>query len=316
MPDFTQYTCPVCGREITPSDDIVVCPQCGAPHHRDCWKKEGHCHFQPDHGTPSQWKPLPERADEGAVVCGNCGSANAAGQTYCRKCGRELNAPVSEDGEEPPFPLSSSLFPFFSQPFSPPPDTIGGLDTTDIHAFIGKKAPYYTMKFQGMERQRHRLSWNWAAALFPLSWLAYRKMPRWFFLYLALEFLVSLPVFAVITLSYRQLAGDVEAWAAFLQTGLLPSTALPVWLNILYSLSTPLLFVMRMLLACFGNSLYRNHVFRLIRRCRRQNGDPLIYRYQLTKIGGGSIGAVIGFWLLLLAGFLLFCLFLASFFSF
>lgn len=104
MPDFTQYTCPVCGREITPSDDIVVCPQCGAPHHRDCWKKEGHCHFQPDHGTPSQWKPLPERADEGAVVCGNCGSANAAGQTCCRKCGRELNASVSEEEEEPPSP--------------------------------------------------------------------------------------------------------------------------------------------------------------------------------------------------------------------
>ena len=40
MPDFTQYTCPVCGREITPSDDIVVCPQCGAPHHRDCWKRK------------------------------------------------------------------------------------------------------------------------------------------------------------------------------------------------------------------------------------------------------------------------------------
>ena len=32
--------CPVCGKSFQESDDIVVCPQCGAPHHRECWKQE------------------------------------------------------------------------------------------------------------------------------------------------------------------------------------------------------------------------------------------------------------------------------------
>ena len=53
MPDFTQYACPVCGQKFHASDDVVVCPQCGAPHHRTCWKEEGRCHFQSAHGTPS-----------------------------------------------------------------------------------------------------------------------------------------------------------------------------------------------------------------------------------------------------------------------
>ena len=52
---YEGYTCPVCGEKFKESDDIVACPECGAPHHRDCWKKEGHCHFVADHGTDRQW---------------------------------------------------------------------------------------------------------------------------------------------------------------------------------------------------------------------------------------------------------------------
>ena len=34
--DFTKYTCPVCGETFQNGDDVVVCPECGAPHHREC----------------------------------------------------------------------------------------------------------------------------------------------------------------------------------------------------------------------------------------------------------------------------------------
>ena len=93
MPDFTQYACPVCGQKFHASDDVVVCPQCGAPHHRTCWKEEGRCHFQSAHGTPSQWKPLPDKEDDNAVVCGNCGTVNSDGRTCCQKCGHEIMLP-------------------------------------------------------------------------------------------------------------------------------------------------------------------------------------------------------------------------------
>ena len=41
--DFYKYKCPVCNKQFKESDDIVVCPDCGAPHHRECWEKEGKC---------------------------------------------------------------------------------------------------------------------------------------------------------------------------------------------------------------------------------------------------------------------------------
>ena len=47
--DFTQYTCPVCNNRFQNGDDIVVCPECGAPHHRDCYEKENRCFYQDRH---------------------------------------------------------------------------------------------------------------------------------------------------------------------------------------------------------------------------------------------------------------------------
>ena len=35
MIDYTGIPCPVCHKEFTPEDDIVVCPECGAPYHRE-----------------------------------------------------------------------------------------------------------------------------------------------------------------------------------------------------------------------------------------------------------------------------------------
>ena len=43
--EFTQYKCPVCNEQFKSGDDIVVCPECGAPHHRECYEKNEHCFY-------------------------------------------------------------------------------------------------------------------------------------------------------------------------------------------------------------------------------------------------------------------------------
>lgn len=49
--EFTEYKCPVCDKQFKKGDDVVVCPECGTPHHRECYEKEGHCHFADRHGA-------------------------------------------------------------------------------------------------------------------------------------------------------------------------------------------------------------------------------------------------------------------------
>ena len=43
MSNFTGSKCIICENEFNDNDDIVVCPECGTPYHRECYQKEGKC---------------------------------------------------------------------------------------------------------------------------------------------------------------------------------------------------------------------------------------------------------------------------------
>ena len=43
MAEYINLPCVVCGKEFDENSDVVVCPVCGTPHHRDCYKQIGHC---------------------------------------------------------------------------------------------------------------------------------------------------------------------------------------------------------------------------------------------------------------------------------
>ena len=59
MADFTGCKCPVCQQPFTEEDDLVVCPECGAPYHRACYQKNAGCLFAGRHGAGFEWKPAP-----------------------------------------------------------------------------------------------------------------------------------------------------------------------------------------------------------------------------------------------------------------
>ena len=55
--DYRGQHCPICGKEFCDGDDIVVCPECGTPYHRECYKTAGHCVNEERHGESFEWKP-------------------------------------------------------------------------------------------------------------------------------------------------------------------------------------------------------------------------------------------------------------------
>ncbi|MGN0651273.1 MAG: RING finger protein [Oscillospiraceae bacterium] len=56
MSRFTHKLCPVCKAPFGEDDDIVVCPECGTPHHRACWEKSGSCGVQQYHAEGFTWQ--------------------------------------------------------------------------------------------------------------------------------------------------------------------------------------------------------------------------------------------------------------------
>ena len=64
MSRFTDKLCPVCKTAFLESDDIVVCPDCGTPHHRDCYKALDHCGIREYHAKGFVWNgKLPDEKE-------------------------------------------------------------------------------------------------------------------------------------------------------------------------------------------------------------------------------------------------------------
>ena len=76
MPKYYGCPCEGCGKPLTLQDDIVVCPDCGAPYHRTCYEKMGLCIHAPAHGAGYEWK-FPYQ-DAQLRTCPTCGSAPCA----------------------------------------------------------------------------------------------------------------------------------------------------------------------------------------------------------------------------------------------
>ena len=53
---YENEICPVCEKPFQEGDDVVTCPDCGTPHHRECYDKLGRCENQNLHGTGFVYK--------------------------------------------------------------------------------------------------------------------------------------------------------------------------------------------------------------------------------------------------------------------
>ena len=54
---YKGVACPYCQNAFQDADDIAVCPDCGAPHHRQCYLDHGSCYHENRHGDHFAWTP-------------------------------------------------------------------------------------------------------------------------------------------------------------------------------------------------------------------------------------------------------------------
>ncbi|MBQ5910912.1 MAG: DUF2628 domain-containing protein [Clostridia bacterium] len=168
--------CAVCSAYLFSEDDIVYCPVCGAPHHRECYNSIGKCGFEEYHGTDKQFSrealaEEPEKTEtapqaEEQLRCFRCGMPLDKGARYCNNCG----APAGM--EMPPFVAS----PFEQKDIIKEETPIAeGVSAKDAAKVVRNNTFRYVPKFLKLNRL-NKTSWNWAAFLLPHGWFAYRKM--------------------------------------------------------------------------------------------------------------------------------------------
>ena len=190
MAEYTNLKCPVCENKFSQDDDIVVCPICGTPHHRECYKNLGRCAniqwhaenktYDIDEQFDSQREQeeqtqKEEKSESKKIVCARCGNENDEQSLFCDKCG----APVSQGFSQGPLPFThinmkeGGFNPFAALESD---ELIDGVETWKYTAIVKENPMRFIMQFKSFAKNVKKTSFNLAAFFFSPFYFLYRKM--------------------------------------------------------------------------------------------------------------------------------------------
>ena len=234
--NYNGIECPSCGKDFEQTDDIVVCPICGTPQHRNCWNENGRCINEEKHSKGFIWQmqnvdsdPVRNNPAQEMKICPRCGEHNAAYEPVCIRCGERLKANNQQANN--PFPNINNE-PYGNWQTQPNPNnfspyqnvyaadarTVYGTDAkiedipvTEIAEYIQKDSNKYIGKFLDMQEKNTKFSWNWSAGIFSAFWCCYRKMVGPGVALIAIFFSVSLIASVVPVAIYQNYKPEVYA---------------------------------------------------------------------------------------------------------
>ena len=282
-------SCVRCHAYLFPEDDIVYCPVCGAPHHRECYNQLGHCALEEFHGTDRQYdkvkareaeqnaaeKPIIGENAEGLITCQMCHEKYDFALNACPKCGA------------PNIAKAGGSFVNFDFLGGVPADyDIGdGITADEAKRFVAANTPRYIPKFAVLNA-KNKLSWNWLAFLFPCGWMLSRKMYKNGViagLLTVISSLFYLPFMnAVNNLGFS--ANETQAQLMQSIYEHLPEMGTAVIAALLAGFV--LSIAVRILSALFGDYLYKQYAISSIKTIRAESEDM---DYDYHKKGGVNI---------------------------
>ncbi len=311
MSRYTGVKCPVCETKFTDNDNVVVCPECGAPYHRDCYDSKGGCIFADKHGTDDGWQRPAEETINGDSFrqCSACGAKNPVGGLFCQVCGNSMitNARQNEQdsipgGYTPPgqgmpgqgMPGQSSVpnmppfrptvgFNPYTTPFGglDPEEEIDGVPVKEIAMYVGPSSHYFLPLFKGIVKEGRKVSFSWVSFLLGGFYFLYRKV-YWLGAILYLMFAAYLiPAFIM----------QFELLPLMLEYGYIevPLTSLsPTYyaMSNLQMIMRVLLFGVSILTGVFGNYLYCTESMKKIKHIKSTCKNPNELPERLSKQGG------------------------------
>ncbi len=291
-----RQSCVRCKAYLFSEDDVVYCPECGAPHHRDCYSALGHCALESLHGTEQQYSKEKEievaeemakrhneervktesktNAETTTVKCAMCNEEYPKELPHCPKC----NTPnMARFG-----PMQQI-------------DFLGGVpadyklddDVTADSAkrFVAINPQRYIPKFAELNPQ-NKISWNWAAFLFPSGWMLSRKLYKNGIITTLLTVMTTMLAYplnvALSSIVLPDKATYADMFAAVYDK--LPEIGIAAIL--LAMLSIVLDITIRVVSAIFADYSYKNYTIGTIKRIQLESEDM---ENDFRKKGGVNI---------------------------
>lgn len=327
MLNYKGLPCPVCNVRFNDGDDIVVCPECGAPYHRECYNSSGKCIFPDLHAVGASWEPAPaqsensENADSTYEIkdqeCPKCGALNAHSAVYCNYCGSVLNP--SEDtetrndtGSVPPQYNQNSFGGMYGVQFNPF-DPMGGVDPAETmeeditygeaSKLVQVNTRYYMQQFKRI-KMLGKSRFNFCAFICSGPWMLYRKMYKkgimmtslLFIMYLTRILISNLYYMPVLESTLNKLGYSAEnlsysgLYSAMASSDFISAIANEPMMfaaSLAMVLCTVGMFVIMLICGIKGNKMYMNHTAETIRQIKAESDNSMQYEEKI-KIGGGT----------------------------
>lgn len=282
-------SCVRCHAYLFPEDDIVYCPVCGAPHHRECYNQLGHCALEEFHGTDRQYDKVKAREEEQAAAEMPNTGENAEGLITCQMCHEKYDFALNACPKcgAPNIAKAGGSFVNFDFLGGVPADyDIGdGITADEAKRFVAANTPRYIPKFAVLNA-KNKLSWNWLAFLFPCGWMLSRKMYKNGViagLLTVISSLFYLPFMNAIN-NLGTTPGETQAQIMQSIYEHMPKMGAAVIAALLAGFV--LNIAVRILSALFGDYLYKQYAISSIKTIRAESEDM---DYDYRKKGGVNI---------------------------
>ena len=308
MQNFLGNPCPYCGKNFESGDDIVVCPECGTPHHRDCYKEHSACANEEKHGENFEWKSAsvphvhkPEPVGTSAaekVICSNCGTENSGNSRYCLSCGAPLSEECPKDRREISFEeFQRERTRIFAESFS---SSFEGVSAKEAAIYVRNNVGYFLPRFAAFSKGA-KFDTNFSAFIFSYFYLFYRKM---YALGIAVFFATTLLSIPTFLLDFQMIQEQ------YVSSGMLSQI---IWnvphqeaLAVYSIIASLLIWIIRIALMMFFNRLYYQKVIGDIKKARPsliEKDEKTISDFFRKKGGTGLIVPLIFIALAFVASF-------------
>lgn len=282
-------SCTLCHAYLFDEDDVVYCPVCGAPHHRECYNSISHCALEELHGTENQYDRLKEKQEketppedtrqtaEGYITCRMCGEKYDFNNNACPRC----NAPNAAKA-------GGSFISFDFLGGVPAEYDIGdGVTANEAKRFVVANTPRYIPKFKQLSKTKKN-SWNWMAFLFPAPWFFSRKMYKNGLIAAVLSVvstLFTLPFVRAFdalnienTASYAEIAAEMYKNMPDFGTSVIIATFIASAISLL----------IKIISGIYGDYLYKKHTVESVKKIKAESSD---IDFDYRKRGGVNMFA-------------------------
>ena len=281
--------CTACGEAFTADDDVVVCPDCGSPHHRECYKKLGRCANIALHASGEKWRTKGTvniemaKPHVSANICPSCKFPNVPGETTCAKCGAALEPESPAAHETPGDPAAAYVDSEFAAMrdylgFDPEED-MGGATLKEVSQFVGTNTLYYIPIFKHMKDVGSRISFNLSCLIFPYFYFANRKMWGWAFFSAIISVILNIPSLLLRYADVFKSNSGAEKFLSAIYDNQSSIESLASYFGIFG-------WVASIAFCLFGNWLYYRYTMKSLRRIKSQTPGKKPSAETIMSVGG------------------------------